>query len=351
MIPKISIVLPAYGHENYVEKAVLSLLRQSEKNIEIIAVDDGSPDQTGNILDRLALTDSRLRVFHKKNGGVVSALNYGLDQATGEWVATCASDDMVPTRAYEQMLRAADNADVVIGEFTEFNDQGLKTRVRLQSKLGNQTPFELLFAMPTTWNKLFRRDLLEREHIRYPEVSVCEDLIFLARVAAINPRCVFTPHSIYFYRNNTTRSQSLSHIYTKKMFHAHIEGRKLVHDICMEANIMAVNSYVYHDSLPYLANFLQKIDPCDLTDALCDIKEFLSQAGPYLDPVQFEQLFYVSYQQFVTYTALEYEEVLRRISPEEQIIKKYLAGELGLHFAWQCVNAWFSYRKHIKRRK
>lgn len=113
--PQISVLLPAYNHERYIASAVESLLSQSIDNLEVLAVDDGSTDNTGYILNELAKKDRRLKVFHQENRGVAAALNVALQEASGQWIASCGSDDIVPPNAYRILLRHSSAADVVIG--------------------------------------------------------------------------------------------------------------------------------------------------------------------------------------------------------------------------------------------
>ena len=115
-MPKVSIIVPVYKVENYIQRCVESLRNQTLADIEIILVDDGSPDRCPEICDALALQDSRIRVIHKENGGVSSARNAGLDAATGNYIAFVDSDDYIDPDMYEKMLVVAleHNCDVVM---------------------------------------------------------------------------------------------------------------------------------------------------------------------------------------------------------------------------------------------
>lgn len=104
--PLVSVIVPVYNVERYLEECVVSLLAQTYQNIEIILVDDGSTDGSGNLCERLAATDSRIRVFHKVNGGLSDARNHGLRHASGEWISFVDSDDWVSPVFIEVLLRA-----------------------------------------------------------------------------------------------------------------------------------------------------------------------------------------------------------------------------------------------------
>ena len=104
--PLVSVIVPVYNVEKYLEKCVYSLLQQTYKNIEIILVNDGSTDESGKMCENLAQEDDRIKVFHKKNGGLSDARNYGVERATGEYIGFVDSDDYVHERMYEKLLSA-----------------------------------------------------------------------------------------------------------------------------------------------------------------------------------------------------------------------------------------------------
>ena len=105
MEEKISIIIPVYRVETYLPKCIESILVQTYKNLEIILVDDGSPDRCGKICDEYQKKDGRIRVIHKKNEGVARARNDGLDCATGDYISFIDSDDWIAPDAYEKLYR------------------------------------------------------------------------------------------------------------------------------------------------------------------------------------------------------------------------------------------------------
>ena len=102
---KVSVIVPVYNVENYLEECVNSILNQTYENLEIILVDDGSTDNCPQICDDWAKKDKRIKVIHKANGGVSSARNVGLDNATGEYIGFVDSDDYIDITMYEKMLK------------------------------------------------------------------------------------------------------------------------------------------------------------------------------------------------------------------------------------------------------
>ena len=125
-VPEISVIVPVYKAEKYLHKCVDSLLAQTFPNFEILLIDDGSPDNSGKYCDEFALKDNRIRVFHKENGGVSSARQFGLDNARGEYVIHADPDDWVETDMLDDLYKKAieDDADMVICDFWIESDYG-----------------------------------------------------------------------------------------------------------------------------------------------------------------------------------------------------------------------------------
>ena len=119
MEPLISVIIPIYKAEKYIEKCVRCVLAQSYRNLEVILVDDGSPDSSGAICDKLATEDCRIRVIHKENGGAATARNAGLDVMTGEYIAFVDADDYMELNYIETLYRTLkeNNAQVSICNF------------------------------------------------------------------------------------------------------------------------------------------------------------------------------------------------------------------------------------------
>jgi len=220
--PLISIVVPVYKVEKYIHRCVNSLIQQSYRNLEIILVDDGSPDNCGKICDELALSDVRIKVLHKKNGGISDARNKGIDLATGEYIGFVDSDDYLHPQMYEILLNNLLNcqADMSVCSFLKVGDSFLPGEIkRLDPNvfsnveaLGILNTF-LGVNLVVVWNKLYDKKLFEE--LRYPvgrhrgeDESVIHKLIFYSKKVAI------TEQKLYFYYQN---EQSLMH--TRSLVH------------------------------------------------------------------------------------------------------------------------------------
>ena len=115
MDDKISVIVPIYNVEPYLRQCVDSVIKQTYSNLEILLIDDGSPDHCGAICDDYAQKDNRIKVLHKKNGGLSAAWNDGMSMATGDWIAFVDSDDWLDTKYFETLLQAPgiDAADII----------------------------------------------------------------------------------------------------------------------------------------------------------------------------------------------------------------------------------------------
>lgn len=161
MEPKVSVIVPVYKAESYLCRCVDSLLAQTFLDFEILLIDDGSPDKSGEICDEYASRDKRIRVFHKPNGGVSSARQKGLDEARGEYVIHADPDDWVEPNMLQELYAKAktENADMVICDFFENKGKNQIYRVQKPSRLDHETVLRELFQQlhGSCWNKLVRR--------------------------------------------------------------------------------------------------------------------------------------------------------------------------------------------------
>ena len=211
--PKISVIVPVYKAEAYLHRCVDSLLAQTFTDFEILLVDDGSPDKSGEICDEYARKDIRVRVFHKENGGVSSARQCGMDHAQGEYTIHADPDDWVdPTMLEELYLKAKEeDADMVICDFYE--ERKNKTiYVRQQpSSLDHETVLCELFQQlhGSCCNKLVKRACYREFGVKFPlELSYCEDLFVNTCLLSHKINVAYLPKAYYHY-DQYTNGESL----------------------------------------------------------------------------------------------------------------------------------------------
>lgn len=210
--PLISVIVPVYKVEQYLKKCVDSIIMQSYHNLEIILVDDGSPDKCGDICDEYKKLDSRIKVVHKKNGGLSSARNAGLDVATGEYIGFVDSDDFIDKYMYERLLRAFDYdkqagitscmiKKVRNGEKSDYKVAWKIDETRIISS--DHILLDLLTTKRnyTVWSKLYKRNLIG--NIRFEEGKINEDVLFIFAlyeiVKAQKVNLVEIPYYGYYY--------------------------------------------------------------------------------------------------------------------------------------------------------
>lgn len=190
---KISVVIPAYKNEETIERAVMSALSQTYGNVEVVAVDDGSPDKTGEILDKLAGEHENLLVIHKENGGVSAARNDGIRKASGQWLVTLDGDDYMDDIMLERLHEAAvrGQSELVICGFRKVYPNGYREVFRPETELitDKESMINTMFTelydrhlMSTHSNKLYSLELIRKESIYYDqELQINEDIDFCFR--------------------------------------------------------------------------------------------------------------------------------------------------------------------------
>ena len=211
--PKISVIVPVYKAEAYLHRCVDSLLAQTYTDFEVLLVDDGSPDRSGEICDEYARKDSRVRVFHKENGGVSSARQCGMDYAQGEYTIHADPDDWVDSTMLEELYRKAkeEDADMVICDFYEERKNKTIYMRQQPSSLDHETVLHELFQQlhGSCWNKLVRRACYGEFGVRFPlELSYCEDLYVNACLLSHKMNVAYLPKSFYHY-DQYTNGESL----------------------------------------------------------------------------------------------------------------------------------------------
>lgn len=205
---KISVIVPIYKVEKYLNRCVDSILNQSYKNIEVILVDDGSPDNCGKICDEYLLKDNRIRVIHKENGGLSSARNAGLEIATGEYIGFVDSDDWIEPKMYETLIENAIkyNAEISVGgvvDLLEENDNYTIIKSTFDEKidvqvLNNEEAMKKFFLGSwSAWDKIYKRKVHEK--IRFPEGMINEDEAIAMKILDNSEKIVYTNEVFYNY--------------------------------------------------------------------------------------------------------------------------------------------------------
>ncbi len=243
--PKISVIVPVYNVERYLPRCIDSILAQTFTDFELLLIDDGSKDSSGEICDEYASKDSRVRVFHKENGGVSSARNVGLDNARGEWIAFCDSDDWVDANWLFDFAKDLD-CDMVV--------QGYNIRTHNQEYVRICFPHSCLYKKDNlgdffseiysldnvgfVWCRLFKNKIISEKELRFNhEYVVWEDLDFIFQ---------------YIKNITTVRLQNNAHYYYIKPDYSVKYSGKQKNVKSLECIYNLINNYV--DVVGYCAN-------------------------------------------------------------------------------------------------
>ncbi|WP_458449492.1 glycosyltransferase family 2 protein [Fibrobacter sp.] len=221
-MPQISVIVAVYAAEKYMRRCLDSLLCQTFRNFEVILVDDGSKDQSGKICDEYAKKDSRVRVIHKENGGVASARQCGLDNATGDYVIHVDPDDWVEPTMLEEMLQNAieNSSDMVICDFIRHEDKKSHYFSQKPKSLESQNVMRELFQglHGACWNKLVRRSLFKEFNISFPpKMVVWEDLFVSIHLAIHDIRISYIPKAFYHYDSSVNENSLVNELSDRKL--------------------------------------------------------------------------------------------------------------------------------------
>ena len=209
-MPELSIIVPIYKVEKYLDECIQSILGQTFTDLELILVDDGSPDACPQMCDAIAEQDSRVRVIHQKNGGLSAARNTGIEAARGNWLGFVDSDDFVAPDFYEKLYNAAVNADadcaICSVQLTHEDGSRMDTLQHWKVYGGGYTGEDILKTITwqnnapylVAWNKLYRREVFRT--LRYPVGRINEDVFVFAELFDTIKMVACVEQPLYFYR-------------------------------------------------------------------------------------------------------------------------------------------------------
>lgn len=201
----VSIVVPLYKVEAYLEKCIESIQKQTYSNLEIILVDDGSPDQCGQICEEYAEKDTRIHVFHKENGGLSEARNYGVQYATGKYLLFVDSDDFISETLVEKTVNIAETHSCDMVLFDYYYVKNGMTEVRTCGEIPENKVIclekekNLFTAPPSAWSKLFNRDFYVSSGIEFPKGLYYEDLGTTPKFLLKAERIFYLKEPLYYY--------------------------------------------------------------------------------------------------------------------------------------------------------
>lgn len=212
----ISCIVPVYNCEQFLSECLDSILMQTYSDFEVLLIDDGSKDQSGDICKRYAVADKRIKYYWKQNGGAASARNLGLEKAQGEYISFVDSDDVLDLHFFEKLMETAlqTNADMVVSSVEKgYGSNGILLpdvvfdQKRYIEKALTDVEYIAVFSLCT---KLIKRCIIEENHLRMPEdCQLSEDQIFIIQLMGIADSVATISYAGYFYRDNPS---SLTHL-------------------------------------------------------------------------------------------------------------------------------------------
>ena len=266
----ISVVIAAYNIADYIERGVNSVRSQTYQNLEIIVVDDGSTDGTGELCDNLARKDARVHVIHKENGGPAQARNAGIARAKGSYIGFVDGDDWIYPDMYENMLGAMreQEADIAVCRYrqvhkTHTEDESVDRAVVFEGQEALQYYVQETkeYAIQNAaWNKLYRRQLLTG--ITFPEGKWYEDIMFATLALAHVRRCVYLDTAYYNYiidREGSIMNTQINPRTFTDQIPAYYEKTRFLKELGRE-DLADIHDYFFYKRLLLFYDRLQKTD-------------------------------------------------------------------------------------------
>ena len=284
-MPKISVLVPVYNVERYLSTCLDSLINQTMNDIEIIAIDDGSTDTSGKILDEYANKDIRIKVFHKVNTGYGNTMNVALSQATGEYVGILESDDFIVREAFEKLYKAAieQQADVVKANYYNFYEDRAEFRDSLQDypmevSINAVMVPQIINKAETIWSGIYRRSFLEQQKIYFHETpgAAFQDISFAIQVWVKAKRIYLLPDAFVYYRRDNGDSsmhnpRRIMNVFDEYEWLEEILKEEWKHFPVLEQNFVATKygdylNHYYRVAAPYQYALLLKMANSFATD-------------------------------------------------------------------------------------
>ncbi|MDR2409277.1 MAG: glycosyltransferase [Bacteroidales bacterium] len=204
-MPKVTIIIPVYNVEKYLRQCLDSVVNQTLRDIEIICVNDGSPDGSPQILEEYAARDSRITVIHKENGGLSSARNAAFPYIKGEYTLFVDSDDWIEPDLCEKavMVSERENADMTFFLYRKIpNHIPSHLELFLKKEASAFVNIDVLLKQPNVWSKLWKSDFIRNHNLYFPEGLCYEDLEPHWKALLQLPKTFIIPEKLYYYRHN-----------------------------------------------------------------------------------------------------------------------------------------------------
>lgn len=259
MTPEISIIVPIFNTEKYIDRCLKSILSKSQYQIEVLCIDDGSTDRSLAICEEIQLHDSRVKVFTQENQGVSSARNFGLEMASGRWLFFVDSDDVVLPGYYEAIVEADEQNDVVLFDFIwgektycgreekmKFNNA--QSRKLIHPLIKSETITEKArTSLRSPCGKAYKREFLTENKIKFPiNIKIGEDMLFNILVFAKAEHVFYNPVDVYHV---FVRDGSATHSYVKDMMEHDLVFLEQLKNILLDTGMFEETKLLYYSEV------------------------------------------------------------------------------------------------------
>ena len=258
MIPKVSIIVPIFNAAKTLHRCLDSLISQTLKDIEIICVDNGSSDNSGNILEGYR-SDERIIIFHQQNAGVSAARNQGISLATGEYIAFLDADDYVDSKTYEILYSVAEEkgSDMVVCDFYRITETGRHHEIQCDQTGKPESVLDNMFSwsVVVVWNRLIKRSMISDLFFR-EDISLMEDKVYVASVLKKMISCGkcdtvdYVSEALIYYVNDPS-SHSLTPKTAELLLPKSLQGLDHLYDLLKDFHPDRIKRQYYNFVLNY----------------------------------------------------------------------------------------------------
>lgn len=260
--PLVSVVIPVYNVQDYLEECFNTIANQTYRNIEIILVDDGSKDSSGKIADTLAQSESRATVIHKKNGGLSDARNAGMKIAKGKYITFIDSDDYIDKTFIESLVKLSEDTNADIAQCNNSRDPAkLSTGSSKHTAISGHDAFVELMKFktisPTAWGKIYRLSLFRDNKLEFPVGRIHEDTAVLYKLIYLATKVVCLDKVLYYYRVNNNSIMTSS--YTERHYGSVVKYHSELDDFILKNQINIEQSVIHRHKALRLLSVLNKL--------------------------------------------------------------------------------------------
>ena len=342
-LERLSVILPVYNAENYIDQCLESITKQNYSNLEIIIVDDGSTDNSRYHIKRYAEQDERIKFYFQRNKGVAAARNFALQYATGEWITFCDSDDIVPNGSYRKMIDKGNksHADVVVGAL-EIRSEKETTFFKYKK---NFNIFYAIYYGPSLCNRLFRNSVLKG--LKFNQfLKVGEDISFLSDVYPRLSKVSFVSDIVHVYiKRDDAKNKSLTHQFSPGIFENYVKCWTMAIDSWKYLCEKNWEEYIVHITVPYLYKQMLLVPTIEgkekSWDALCGL---LSKIDWSNYEAEFQAVFGIVYTSFSKMSANEYFDYILSVDIKDRVYEQFSYGMIGFKYIISYVKEWAKYK-------